>query len=285
MLNAGIVLISPNRLHKMLSFLAVPGVEDTFSIKIDQEAIGIHVVRFPAMEGQAARIKMNKAFLKLCDRLSIEYAVACAGEFQAEDILIDNQGSMDLGALAEIQAIKIFAAILKVSWEMNENLLCKSIGFASEEINLKTLDILSEDAACVMIYENADMKEAVKEAIYGKLIRQKGISTVFTKDLRLLIEACDVILTDGKISLDGFENDMAGKLLVGKSSATGPFRKIEEVILWNEALDDLTPSNRLVVYNDALLAVARHINAKERYIDFIKRFPYIYLMRSVVDNS
>lgn len=278
MLNAGILLASRNTFPKILGFLAVPRVEDSFPIVVDPHEVQIHIIRFPLAEEQRSQYKINKAFLKLCRHLDIGYTAAKAGMLPEGKAPAGLEECIDPDTAEEIQAIKVFAALLKASREKDDDLLCGNIGFAATRINRRVLDILSEDAASVMVYEHSGMKEAEKAEIYGGLLRQKGISTIFTKDLGQLVAACDVILTDGTAKLEGFEDSMRGKILLGESSVTGPFKKIETVILWNEALDALSPSDRPVAFNDELLAVARHLNAKDTYIDFIKRFPYIYFL-------
>ncbi len=285
MLNAAIVMADSSRFPKLLSFLKGPKVEDVFSITIGEETIRAYVISIPVMEEPRLKARMAKAFSRLCDGLDIELAAAGSAGLPAEVLLGWQRGGLGYEAMAEVQAIKTYAAVLKLSGDTGENLLWKNIGFAVDEINQHTLDILSEDAACVMLYESGSLTAVEKKAVFDKLIRKKGISAVFTKDLGGLIKACDVIIVDEKTQLAGLEAMMAGKLILGKCGAAGLFRKAESVILWNEPLKDTTESNRTAAYNDALLTVARQLYGKDSYVEFIRRFPYIYLKGSGVLNS
>jgi hypothetical protein len=120
------------------------------------------------------------------------------------------------------------------------------------------------------------MDNDIKKRIFERLMSEKGISAVFTKDLNRAISQSDIILADDSADIEAYKPKMYGKILIGDNPAKGDFEKIDQVLLWYESLKGLPEDDVFIRFNDELLGILRHFYKERNPIDFIRRFPYIY---------
>jgi hypothetical protein len=167
--------------------------------------------------------------------------------------------------------------LIKLSYEKNKNLLKENMGFICGYLDYELINTVSEEAAGIMIYEHDKLDIEEKNRIFELLMTGKGISSVFTKQLSVIIRECGVLYIDESVELSSFKSELRGKLIIGNNAVEGDFMKIKDVLLWFEELKDCTQNNLKVRYNNEILAVLRHFYRDKNTIEFIKRFPYIYM--------
>jgi hypothetical protein len=194
------------------------------------------------------------------------------------------ENSIERGNIDEIKAIKGLAALIKLSGEKSINLLNKNMCFIGDSHSYQFISTMSEEASGVYIYEHDKMEDTLKESIFKRLMCDKGISAVFSKDLSRMISQCDIVIADNSLELEMYERMLTGKVLMGGNSAIGSFEKIDQVLLWYDSLKDLAENNNLIYFNNELLGILRHFYRERGSIDFIRRFPYIFLSQNSKPN-
>ncbi len=180
-----------------------------------------------------------------------------------------------LNLLPEIKAIKQLAVLLKKSQDHEENLLKGNVGFIMGELNNHKIDLLSEEAENIMLYESPYITEKLKLKLHNDLMEKKGISIIFTKDIAKIIDASDILSIDDKVDLYAYKDKLQGKIILGKSNHED-IKGINDIILWHKDLYKDTDFEVLINFNDEILSIIRYFNINLDIIDFIKNLPYIY---------
>ncbi|HYF81889.1 MAG TPA: hypothetical protein VEB00_02515 [Clostridia bacterium] len=279
MYNAAIVIFRRSTLPKILNFFAMPSISQIIEVGNAQNKIKVHIIECPVMKVPADNRRMAKALKSLCMENSISFFIGKNTEYYFGSGMEHMESSIERGIIDEIKAIKGLAVLIKLSGEKNANLLKKNLCFVGESTSYQYVSTMSEEACGVFIYEHDKMDSSFKKAVFEKLMAEKGISAVFTKDLDRAISQSDIILADDSVDLEPYQTELTGKILVGDNSATGNFEKISQVLLWNDRLEGLSEDNTLVCFNDEMLGILRHFYKERSLIGFIKRFPYLYISR------
>jgi hypothetical protein len=111
-------------------------------------------------------------------------------------------------------------------------------------------------------------------------MEKKGISIVFSKELDKIIKNSDVLLLDEAIDINRYNNELKSKILLGKNQLYGDFNKVENVLMWNNYIEDLSINNNITYMNDEMLTLLRYFYPKTSYIEFIGEFEHIYLFNN-----
>jgi hypothetical protein len=279
MYNAAIVIFRRSALPKVLKFFAMPSIDQTIEVGNAERKTKVYIIECPVMKAPADNRKVGKALRSLCLENNISFFIGRNTEYYFGSGLEPIESSVERGIVDEIKAIKGLAALIKLSGEKNTNLLKKNLCFVGESNSYQYISTMSEEACGVFIYEHGKMESSFKKTVFERLMAEKGISAVFTKDLDRAISQSDVILADDSADLEPYQTGLSGKILVGGNSATGNFDKISQVLLWCDSLEGLAQDNTLICFNDEMLGILRHFYKERSLIGFIKRYPYIYVSK------
>jgi len=277
--NAAIIVFRRSTLPKVLKFFAAPRIYQIIESDNASDKVRIYIIECPVMKNPKDNKKLTEALYRACMDKDISFFIGKNIEYYLGSGLENMEKSIERGNIDEIKAIKGLAALIKLSGEKNVNLLNKNMCFIGESHSFQYISTMSEEASGVYIYEHDKMKDILKKSIFERLMSDKGISAVISKDMDRIIAQCDIVIADNSVELKVDERNLTDKVLIGNNSAAGSFEKVNQVVLWYDSLKDLTENNNLVFFNDELLGILRHFYKERSPIDFIRRFPYIFLSR------
>lgn len=272
--NGGIIVYRDSGLPQLLSAFSTPKVENKITITIDEEDYNIFIMHCPINKDKFNN-KRNRLIKELVYKNKIKFIVE---RFETKALSNVSKHKNELHyseLLPEIKAIKQLAVLLKKSQDCGENLLRGNIGFIMGELNNHKIDLLSEEAENIMLYESPYINDKQKRKLHNDYMEKKGVSIIYTKDISKLICASDIIFTDEKVDLYAYREQLKGKIILGKSRHE-EIKSIDEIILWYRALDEDTAFKALKNFNDEILSIIRYFNINLDIIDFVKKLPYIY---------
>lgn len=275
--NAAIIVFRRSTLPKVLKFFAVPRFSNIVESCNAEDKVRVYIIECPVMKNPIDNRNVARALYSLCLENNISFFIGKNIDYYLGSGLEYMENSIERGSTDEIKAIKGLAALIRLSNKERGNLLNKNMCFAGESYSYQYISTMSEEAAGVYIYEHDKMKDILRKTIFERLISEKGISAVFTKDLDRAISQCDIVLADRSVELEANQKRLSGKILIGDNAAAGDFEKVSRILLWYDSLKGLTEDNSLVCFNDELLGILRHFYTERSSISFIRRFPYIFL--------
>ena len=272
--NAGIITYRETKMPQLLSMLIQPKLADSIVINDGIQDINIFLFDCPVNGGKVDK-KRYGLLKELVDKNRAKFLVE-RFETKVQSNVSSRKNEIHYSQLLpEIQAIKQLAALVKISQERQENLLAGNIGFIVGSINNLIIDLLSEEALNVMFYEGPNLTEQLKVNLHNHFMEKKGVSIIFTKDIKSIIINSTIIAIDEIADLIDYKELLDNKIVVGKSKE-GAIKSINSIILWSEELKTYRTDSIPLIYNDEILAIMRYYNIKLDIIDFIKRLPYIY---------
>ncbi|HWR62622.1 MAG TPA: hypothetical protein VN580_13465 [Clostridia bacterium] len=283
--NAAIIIFNRSALPKLLSFFAVPRIIRSIQVGMPENKVTVHIVRCPVPEASAGGRKLAKALEGLCLEKNISYFIGRNTEYYPEGGMSSIEGRIARGDVEEIRAIKDLGVLMKLSAEMQVNLFKKNMCFIGEACSYQYISTMSVEAAGVVIYEHGKMDGSLKKSIFERLMAEKGISAVFTKDLEKAVAPCEIILADSTVELQGIQAGLAGKILIGDNAVTGDFEKVSRVLLWYEDIGKTVEDSVIACYNNELLGILRYFYKERNVADFIRRFPCIDFLRNNKPDS
>lgn len=273
--NAGVIVYQACRLPKLLSAFSPPRLELKIDMKLCEEEHAIFILICPVNSDKLDR-KRYRLLKELVDKNHIKFLVE-RFEAKAESNVSKRKNEIHYtDIMTEIQAIKQLAVLLKKSQDCGKNLLKSNVGFIMGEPDIVKIDLLSEEAESVMLYEAPAMTEQLKWKLHNELMEKKGVSIVFTRDIEKIIQSSDILSIDEKIDLSLYAAELQHKIILGKSMDES-IKAIYNVTLWFNDLKQEAARDLLVELNDEILSTIRYFNIKLDIIDFIKKLPYIYL--------
>ena len=285
MYNAAIVVFKRSTLPKLLKFFAMPTINQIIEAGNAEKKVKVYIIECPLLKNPGDNRKVAKSLYSLCLENNIDFFIGKNIEYYFGSTLEYMESSIERGSIDEIKAIKDLAALIKLSGEKNVNLLKKNMCFIGESHSYQYISTMLEEAAGVFIYEHEKMSNNTKNKIFERLMAEKGISAAFTKDLDRAISQCDIILADDSVELEAYQTLLSGKILIGCNSAAGNFENVSQVLLWYESFENLTEDNSFIHYNDEMLGILRHFYKEKGPIDFIRRFPFIYLSLNLKSDN
>ncbi|MDF2892238.1 MAG: hypothetical protein K0R80_2605 [Clostridia bacterium] len=271
---AGIITYRETKMPQLLSLLAQPNLADSIIIEDGVQCINIFLFDCPVNGGKVDK-KRYRLLRELVDKNKVKFLVE-RFETKVQSNVSPKKNEIHYSQLLpEIRAIKQLAAFIKVSQDRQENLLEGDIGFIMGRIDSLMIDLLSEEASNVMLYEEATITEQIKHTLHNHFMEKKGVSIVFTKDIRSIIKQSTTLGIDEFIDLSAYKELLNNKVIIGKSKDSG-IKSITNIVLWSEALKTHKSDSIPLKYNDEILAIMRYYNINLDILDFIKRLPYIY---------
>lgn len=283
--NAAIIIFNKSTLPKLLSFFAIPRISKSIQVGKAEDEVTAYIIRCPVPEAPASRMRLSKALEGLCLEKNISYFIGRNTEYYLKGGMSSIEGRIARGDVEEIKAIKDLCVLIKLSAEMQANLLKKNMCFIGESISYQYISTMSVETAGVMIHEHGKMDGSLKKSIFERLMAEKGISAVFTKDLEKAVAHCEIILADNTVELQGIQAGLSGKILIGDNAVTGDFEKVNKVLLWDEDIEKTVEDSVIVCYNNELLEILRHFRKERNVADFIRRFPYVNFSRNDKPDS
>ena len=278
--NAAVIVFRRSTLPKVLKLFAMPRIDQIIELNNAEDEARVYIIGCPVMKEPGDNWKVARSLLGLCLENSISFFIGKNIEYYLGSSLERMENRIERGGIDEIKAIKDLAALIKLSGERNVNMLNKNMCFIGESYSYQYISTIAEEAAGVCIYEYDKMDSTQRNKIFEGLMAEKGISAVFTKDLNRAISQCDIILADSSVRLDENQRQLSGKILIGSNVAAGNFEKINRVLLWYRSLEGLEDDNILISFNDELLGIMKYFYGERSSIDFIRKFPYIFLSRN-----
>lgn len=273
--NAAIITFNKSSLPKLLDFFAVPRDVRDIEIGAAEEKTKVHLIQCPVMPAQESNFKLGKSLIDLCREKDISFFVGKNTEYYQKGGMSGIESRVTRGDIEEIKAIKDLGALIKLSAERKVNLLKRNMCFIGESISYQYICTMSEEASGVIIYEHEKMDTILKKSMFERLMADKGISAVFTKDLGKAVAGSEIIMADNTVELKGLLDCFTGKILIGDNEINGAFEKVEGVLLWYEHITGLSEENAIVFYNNELLAILRHFYKDKSILGFLRRFPHI----------
>lgn len=275
MYNAAIVIFRRSTLPGILKFFAVPSINQEIEVGNNERKVMVHIIECPVMRVPADNRKVAKALKSLCLEKSISFFIGKDTECYFGSGLEYMENSIERGITDEVKAIKGLAALIRLLADKNINLHKKNLCFIGECGSYQYVSTMADEAGGVFIHEHDKMESSFKKMVFERLMAEKGISAVFTKDLSKAISKCDIILADDSVELEAYQTELAGKILIGDNSLTGNFEKINQVLLWYDSLAGLAEDSILIRFNDEMLGILRHFYSDRGLAGFIKNYPYI----------
>jgi hypothetical protein len=271
---AGIITYRETKMPQLLSLLAQPNLADSIVIEDGEQRINIFLFDCPVNGGKVDK-KRYRLLRELVDKNKVKFLVE-RFETKVQSNVSPKKNEIHYSQLLpEIRAIKQLAAFIKISQDRQENLLEGDIGFIMGRIDSLMIDLLSEEASNVMLYEAPTITEQIKHTLHNHFMENKGVSIVFTKDIRSIIKQSTTLGIDEFIDLSGYKELLNNKVIIGKSNDSS-IKSITNIVLWSEALKIHKSDSIPLKYNDEILAIMRYYNINLDILDFIKRLPYIY---------
>ena len=272
--NAGIITYRETKVPQLLSVLAQPKLADNILISDGMQDINITFFDCP-VNGDKVDKKGYRMLRALVEKSKAKFLVEHF-DAKVESNVSPRKGEIHYSMLLqEIRAIKLLAAIIKISQERQENLLAGSIGFIVGSVDNLIIDLLSEESSNVYYYEGPSLTEQQKTKLHNHFMERKGVSIVFSKDLTNIISSATILVVDEATDLSEYKELLKNKIVIGKGKGSG-IKSINRVILWSQALKMNKTDCIECIYNDEILTIMRYYNINLDIIDFIKRLPYIY---------
>lgn len=272
--NAGVIVYKESKLPSMLSVFSAPKLEDSITITAGEEEHTIFILHCPINSDKLDK-RRYKLLRQLVDGNKIKFLVE---KFEAEAQSNVSKRKNEIhytDLLPEIKAIKQLAVLLKKSQDCGENLLKGNVGFIMGEPDMHKIDLLSEEAGSIMLYESPALTEQLKWKLHNEMMERKGVSIVFTKDIEKIIRDSDILSIDDKVDLYPYAEQLIHKIVLGKANHQ-EINSINNIVLWHTDLLKESAFESMLNLNDEILSIIRYFNMKLDIIDFIKNLPYIF---------
>lgn len=276
-MNAGIIRYRESKVPQVLSVLSQPRLESNAVLSFEDRDIEIFIFDCPVSTDKLDK-KRYRLLNDLVNKNKIKFLVERFDAQVKSNVTPKKKEVHYSQLLNEVKAIKQLAVLIKLSQEREDNLLKSQMGFIMDEIDYCTMDLLSDEASGVMVYESPNLSEQLKAKLHNDFMKKKGVSIVFTKDIRRIIHSTDILSIDEKAELGSYTDMLKEKLVLGCSSSA-LIRTIKDVILWNEELNLRDQDSVPILYNNEILAIIRYNFIKLDIIEFIKLLPYIYYQK------
>lgn len=277
--NAAIVVFKRSTLPKILKFFAIPQVKQIINTCNEGDGVRVYIIECPVAKYATDNKRVGKSLYSLCMENNISFFIGKNIEYYSGSGLEHIENRIGRGDLGEIRGVKSLAALIKLSLERNSNLLNKSMCFIGKSYDHGYINTMSGGASEVFIYEHDKMNNSIKKSIFEKLMSERGLSAVFTKDIAKAIAQCEIVMADDSVELEAYKSKLNGKILIGDNAISGDFEKIGRVLLWYESLEGFAGDHSIICHNDELLGILKHFYREKNTIDFIRSFPYIILYK------
>lgn len=274
--NVAVIIYEEIKMPKIIASFASLEIQEEKKIEFAKELYNVYIIRFPVVSGNFVFNRNNKKLKKLIKDFGIEYIISKSlvdKEFKS-DLNIEKHKNDDL--FKHVEAIKAYSAVQKLETLTNKKLFRSSIAIIKEDINEILINVFCEEACNVMIYEGKKVDKKQKHLLYTQLIKNKGISIVFSKDINKIISDSEIIITDDKIDLQNHADLLSNRLLYGNNPVEGNGIRIHKMFLSNTEIEDFTEANIDVLLMDEMLMILRYFNIEMEISKFVDMLNYKY---------
>lgn len=123
------------------------------------------------------------------------------------------QKVQDANINEKLTAIKIIYTLQRAEYSKKIDIFKKRFGIIFNSLNPMLIDTLSIEASSIIILDQEFDREKT-EKLYQEIIRDKGLSIVYTKDLTALIKKSDIILCENPMILENFKDFLFDKIIL-----------------------------------------------------------------------
>ncbi|MFZ5354813.1 MAG: hypothetical protein ACOZCL_19100 [Bacillota bacterium] len=265
--SAGIMLSS--KVTGLLGFFALPKIVYILNFDFRDQNYSIFLIEYPILNERKNSKKRLMCLRKLLSENRIELIMS------KDKILCDELHLKKNEFLEEAVAFKKYAAVRKLCEQTSRKLTRGSFGFLVAQYNLKLLDVISDDASNVMLYEAKELDKKTKNKIFSEFMEKKGISIVFSGDAQKVIESSDILIVDDKLDLSSYEHQLENKTIISEKAALGSAESITDIFMWFDGKCGNEQKAVIEQYNDELIAIIRFFNKDLHYCDFVSCFPIV----------
>ena len=185
-MNRAAILIEGKGFDKNLSMLfKKPRVTGKILIEINKEKYEIIVLQVPCSNNLESLDRNRKIAEKYCHKKGLQHLIYSKVQ--------------DLNTKNKLIAIKILCSLRVIENTNRISLFNKRFGIIYNTLNPLLIDALSREALSIIILDQGFDIWGM-ENLYQKVMRDKGLSIVYTKDIISLIEKSDVIVGENTLA-------------------------------------------------------------------------------------
>ncbi len=269
--NACILLCKSIRAPGILSVFNVPRILDKYDLDFEGQKNSVFLIEYPIIYNDITNKRRLGLFKNLINENNIDFIVTKSVELRRFLKLKSPE------CLEEAAALKSYAALKKISLLHEKRYLQGSFGLIMDSYDLLLLDMLTDEASSIMLYEGAKADRNVKAKIFTDHMEKKGISIVFTKELEKLLRNSDVVFVEDPARLEEMRDLLSDRLVAGKGCSMLTDNSLEDSLIWHGHIEDFSDDNFVKLYNDELIAVLRHYNRELHYSDFTDLLEHVYI--------
>lgn len=199
-MNRAALVVQGEGFGKSISmFFGKPRQLAKVSYNINGEEYEIILLEVPYTNNPKAEKKSKDIIEKYCKNIGIQTLIYKKPQDDNTD--------------EKLIAIKIMYTLRKVGDSNGIDVLKKRFGIIFNSLNPMLIDALSIEATSIIIADMGLDREKT-EKLYQEIIRDKGLSIVYAKDLTVLIEKSDIILCENPIILETYKDLLFGKIVL-----------------------------------------------------------------------
>lgn len=198
-MNRAAIVIESKGFDKNLSMIfKKPWIAEKILIEINKEEYEITVLQVPYSNNLESLDRNRKVVEKYCHKKGLQRLIYDkAQELSTKDKLI---------------AIKILCSLIMMENTDRINIFNKRFGIIFNNLNPLIIDALSREASSIIILDQ-EFDTWEMEKLYQKVIKDKGLSIVYTKDLTSLIEKSDIIIGENTLSIEKHGDLLSRKII------------------------------------------------------------------------
>ena len=230
-MNRAAVIIEGKGFDRNLSMLfGKPWQLGRVLFNINDKEYEIIILEVPYINNPKSQNKRKQIVEKYCKNIDIHTLIYK----KTKDADIDER----------LIAIKIICTLRKVENTNKIGIFKKRFGIIFNNLNPLFIEALSIEASSIIIL-NREFERDKTEKLYEKIIRDTGLSIVYTKDLTVLIEKSDAILCENTGVSKNYKGLLFDKIIL--------FNDWNKTILLPRPINYVGADSLEVSYNDEII--------------------------------
>lgn len=253
-MNKAAIILEDKGFGKSASMLlGKPYEADVVSLQINGEEYKITILQIPYCNTPESLNKTKSIIEKYCYKKGIPTIIYK----KIEDEEINKK----------LVAIKIVCLLRLKGNENKINLFEKRFGIIFDNLNPYLIDALSQKAFGMIIFDR-EFERDKTEKLYQKIIKENGLSIVYTKDLTVIIKKSDIILCEDTVILRNYEDLLFDKITL--------FNDWNKIILLPSPIYSIERDSFEINCNDEIIKTFLTFNEDMSTWDGAKCFNSIY---------
>lgn len=231
---ASIIVENKNFYNNISMFFGKPVQVGRTIIEINEDKYDIIILEIPDSDNTESRKKNRNLVENYCKKRNIN------------TILYKKTKSDYINC--KIIAIKALCLLREIERKKGMNLFNRRFGIIFNDLKTILIEALAYEASSIIIF---DQDFSGKEKLFEKVIRDKGLSIVYTKDIEIIIEKSDIIVCENTMHIRNYEHLLTNKILINNLS--------EAKLIRNQiAKQDIDPIES--IYNDEIIEIFLMLN-------------------------